>query len=151
MQFFTTVLCLAATAVALPGSGNGVGNAGNGNVKFPISPQTTLAQGNNACGNDAKLSCCNKATYTHDINTANTGPLAGVLANALGGGPGGDGLGLFGQCQDLGVNAVDIVGLNQLIDQKCKQNIACCQNSPSTSNNNLVGVAVPCVALGSIL
>ena len=104
MKFFTTVACLAATTTALPQSGNGVGNAGNSNVKFPINGQTTLAQGKNACGNDAKLSCCNKATYTRDINTANTGPLAGVLANALGGGPGGDGLGLFEQCQDLGLN-----------------------------------------------
>jgi hypothetical protein len=90
--------------MALPQSGNGVGDAGNSDVKFSISGQTTMAQGKNACGNDAKLSCCNKATYTHDINTANTGPLAGVLANALGGGPGGDGLGLFEQCQDLGLN-----------------------------------------------
>lgn len=63
-----------------------------------------MAKGKNTCGNGAKLSYCNKAPYTHDINTANTGSLAGVLANALGVGPGGDGLGLFEQCQDLGLN-----------------------------------------------
>ncbi|KAJ5612935.1 conidial hydrophobin Hyp1/RodA [Penicillium lagena] len=142
MKFFTTILCLTTIAVA---------QAGHSNVKFPVSPKTTIAQGQNTCGNDAKLSCCKRATYTHDINTSNTGPLAGVLANALGGGPGGDGLGLFGQCQDLSLSAAGIVDPNLSIDRECKQNIACCQNSPSTSNNNLVGVAVPCVALGSIL
>ncbi|KAJ5100100.1 conidial hydrophobin Hyp1/RodA [Penicillium argentinense] len=157
MKFFATALVLAATAMALPhdgGSGDSAGS-GNSNVQFPIGNKYTVEQAQAKCGNDAKVSCCNKATYTHDITTANTGPLAGVLGTALGGGPGGDGLGLFGQCNDISANVpvLNVVGggVDQLINQKCKQNIACCQNTDSNAEGNVVGVAVPCVALGSLL
>lgn len=100
MKFFATALVFAATALAMPHSGDGVGG-GDSSFKFPVDKSTTIEQAQAKCGNDAKVSCCNKATYTHDINTANVGPLAGVLQTALGGGPGGDGLGLFGQCNDI--------------------------------------------------
>jgi hypothetical protein len=100
MKFFASALVLAATAMALPQPSEG----GNGGVKFPVGPKTTLSEAQAKCGNDAKVSCCNKATYTHDITTVNQGVLAGVLASALGGGPGGDGLGLFGQCNDISAN-----------------------------------------------
>lgn len=70
------------------------------------------------------------------------------------------------------VPVLDVVGgqVDQLVNKKCAQNIACCQNSDSnavrapfvprslieylltiTQNGNLVGVAVPCVALGSLV
>ncbi|KAJ5764771.1 conidial hydrophobin Hyp1/RodA [Penicillium odoratum] len=148
MKFFATAFFLAVTAVALPQPG------GDGNI-FPVKKDMTLSQAQAKCGNDAKVSCCNKSTYTHDINTTNSGLLAGVLQSALGGGPGGDGLGLFGQCNDLSLNVpvVDLVegGLQNLVNQKCKQNIACCQNTGSNANGDLIGVAIPCVALGSLL
>lgn len=38
-----------------------------------------------------------------------------------------------------------------MLNQKCKQNIACCQDSPADAGESLVGLALPCVALGSIL
>lgn len=104
MKFFASAILFAATAMALPQPGEGVPAAGNNGVQFPVGNQYTLGQAQAKCGNDAKVSCCNKATYTHDINTANIGPLAGVLQTALGGGPGGDGLGLFGQCNDISAN-----------------------------------------------
>ncbi|KAJ5994710.1 conidial hydrophobin Hyp1/RodA [Penicillium waksmanii] len=160
MKFFATALVFAAAALAMPhstgaeGSGDGVGG-GNSNVQFPVKKETTIQQAQAKCGNDAKVNCCNKATYTHDITTANTGPLAGVLQTALGGGPGGDGLGLFGQCNDISANVpvLNVVGggVDQLVEQKCKQNIACCQNDGAQANGNLVGVALSCVALGSLL
>ncbi|KAJ5160995.1 conidial hydrophobin Hyp1/RodA [Penicillium capsulatum] len=150
MKFFAPALLFAATAMALPSPGQG-----SGNVQFPVGDKTDLKQAQNKCGNDAKVSCCNKATYTRDIKTANNGPLAGVLASALGGGPGGDGLGLFGQCNDLSLSVpvLDVVGgqVDQVLNSKCKQNIACCQDTKSDANGNLVGVAIPCVALGSLV
>ncbi|KAI9041830.1 uncharacterized protein KD926_006375 [Aspergillus affinis] len=153
MKFFATALLFAATAVALPSPGDDVDSGST--VKFPVDHETTLSQAQAKCGYDAKVSCCNKATYTHDITTANTGPLAGVIQTALGGGPGGDGLGLFGQCNDLSLNVpvLNVVGggVDQLVNQKCKQNIACCQNSGSQPNGDLIGVAIPCVALGSLI
>lgn len=102
MKFFASALLLAATAMALPQPGDG--GAGGSNVKFPVGHKTTLSEAQAKCGNDAKVSCCNKATYTRDITNVNQGPLAGVLQSALGGGPGGDGLGLFGQCNDISAN-----------------------------------------------
>jgi hypothetical protein len=70
----------------------------------------------------------------------------------------------------LTVPVLNVVGggVDQLVEQKCKQNIACCQNTHSEAvcvfpefpvdaslthqqNGNLVGVAAPCVALGSLL
>jgi len=80
------------------------GDSGDNYVKYPIGGKTTLSEAQAKCGNDAKVYCCNKATYTHDITTVNQGPLAGVLQSALGGGPGGDGLGIFGQCNDISAN-----------------------------------------------
>ncbi|KAJ6031641.1 conidial hydrophobin Hyp1/RodA [Penicillium herquei] len=173
MKFFATAVLFAATAMALPGAlGNGNGNnnpvgsalgSGNGNgdgngsnnpvSSYPIGDKTTLQQAQNTCGNDAQVSCCDTATYTHDITNNAVGPLAGVLQSALSGGPGSEGLGLFGQCSDLSASAAVLgaAGLNQLINQKCKQNIACCQGNSANANNDLVGVAVPCVALGSLI
>lgn len=90
--------------MALPQPGEGFPAMGINGVLFPVGNQYTLDQAQAKCGNDAKISCCNKVTYTHDINTADIGPLAGVLQDASGGGRGGDGLGLFGQCNDLSAN-----------------------------------------------
>lgn len=101
MKFFASAILFAVSAMALPQPHE----VGTSEVKFPMHNQYTLEQAQAKCGNDAKVSCCNKSTYTRDINTANVGPLAGVLQTALGGGPGGDGLGLFGQCNDLSLNS----------------------------------------------
>ena len=43
------------------------------------------------------------------------------------------------------------IGVQDLLNQKCKQNIACCQDSPSSADNDLIGLGLPCIALGSIL
>lgn len=104
MKFFATALLFAATVVALPQPGDGNGGSGNNNVKYPVGNKTTLKQAQNKCGNDAKVSCCNEATYTKDVTNNADGPLAGVLQSALGAGSGG--LGLFGQCNDLSLNGM---------------------------------------------
>ena len=99
MKFVPTALLFASIAVAIP-SGEGVANDVD-NVKFPVDNTYTLEQVEAKCGKDAKVSCCNKVTYTHDITDAISGPPAGVIQSALDGGPGGDGLGLFGQCGNM--------------------------------------------------
>lgn len=98
MKFLATAL-FAAIALAFPQSDGG--GTGNSDVKFPVDPELTIKQAEAKCGNDAQVSCCNKATYTHDITTSDTGPLPGVVQTALAGGPGSDGLGLFGQCNGM--------------------------------------------------
>jgi hypothetical protein len=148
MQFITTALLFAATAMALP-SGEGHG------VEFPLSKDVTFENAQAKCGNDAVVSCCNKKTVTGSVTDVNTGLLPGVLQNAVGGGPGSDGLGLFNGCNDLNLNVpvLNLVPVNaqDLVNKKCSQNIACCQNTRSEANGDLVGVALPCVALSSLV
>ncbi|OOQ82796.1 Rodlet protein [Penicillium brasilianum] len=150
MKFFATALLFAATAMALPGAPSG----GNG-AEYPLSRDVTFQEANAKCGNDAVVSCCNKKSTTGDVTTLNQGVLANVLGSALGGGPGGDGLGLFNGCNDLNLNVpvLNLVPVNaqDLVNKKCQQSIACCQNTRSEANGDLVGVALPCVALGSLI
>ncbi|KAJ5302573.1 hypothetical protein N7476_009372 [Penicillium atrosanguineum] len=159
---FTAVFGLAATVCALPsfgpsaggfGNANGIGNKGNTNIKFPVPDNMTIKQAQAKCGDQAQLSCCNKATYAGDTTDVNSGILGGTLSNLIGAGSGADGVGLFDQCSklDLQIPILIAVPIQDLINQKCKQNIACCQNSPSSANSDLAGVGLPCVALGSII
>ncbi|KAL4926056.1 hydrophobin family protein [Aspergillus undulatus] len=149
----TAVAAFAATVAALPpvvdsqAAGNGVGNKGNSNVKFPVPDDITVKQGSDKCGDQAQLACCNKATYAGDTTDVSDGILAGALSGLIGAGSGAEGLGLFDGCSKLDV--IPIIG--DFLNQKCKQNIACCQNSGSNANGDLIGVGLPCVALGSIL
>lgn len=145
MQFSISalVLGLAATVYALPpgapsaggaGSGNGVGNKGNTDVRFTVPDNMTVKQAQAKCGDQAQLSCCNKAVYAGDTTDINSGILGGTLSNLIGSGSGASGLGLFDQCSKLDLQ-IPIIGIpiQDLINQKCKQNIACCQNSPSSA------------------
>ncbi|KAL1851265.1 hypothetical protein Plec18167_005254 [Paecilomyces lecythidis] len=141
MKFSLTAAVLAfATAVV----------AGDSDVRFPVNKDLTVQQAQTKCGDQTTLSCCNKATYSGDTTNANSGILGGALSDLIGGGSG-QGLGLFDQCSKLplDINVIG-VGVNDLVNQQCKQNIACCQNS-SSSNTGLVAAGLPCVALGSII
>ncbi|KAL6239450.1 rodlet protein [Aspergillus navahoensis] len=148
------VVAFAASVAALPPAsdaqlaGNGVGNKGNSNVKFPVPDNVTVKQASDKCGDQAQLSCCNQVKYAGDTTEVEKGILAGALSNLIGAGSGADGLGLFNQCSKLDI---PIIAVNDILNQHCKQNIACCQNSPSNANGNLIGVGLPCIALGSIL
>ena len=91
MKFFAIAATFAATAMALPSA--------NGGHKDP--KQLTFEQAQNTCGK-SQLSCCNKEIKSGDNTQKNSGILAGLLNNVLGGG-GGQGIGLFDQCSDLSV------------------------------------------------
>ncbi|KAJ5197232.1 hypothetical protein N7449_007711 [Penicillium cf. viridicatum] len=156
MQFTlsTVVLAFAGLAAAMPAEnvGNGLQHQ-NGAPRFPVPDSLTVEQAQAKCGDQAQLSCCNKATYAGDTTDINSGILAGTLSNLIGSGSGASGLGVFDQCSELGaqVPILIAVGIQNVLNQKCKQNIACCSNSPSTASKDLVGAGLPCVALGSIL
>ncbi|KAJ5795024.1 hypothetical protein N7457_001623 [Penicillium paradoxum] len=155
MQFTLSavVLAFAGFAAAMPAEnvGNGV-QAQHGAPRFKVPDNMTIQQAQAKCGDQAQLSCCNKAIYAGDTTDINSGLLAGTLSNLIGAGSGAEGLGLFDQCSKLDLQ-VPIIGIpiQDVLNQKCKQNIACCQNSPSSASNDLVGAGLPCVALGSIL
>ncbi|KAJ5518087.1 hypothetical protein LT330_005809 [Penicillium expansum] len=156
MQFTLSavVLALAGFSAALPAESmnNGLQHQ-NGTPRFPVPDSLTIEQAQAKCGDQAQLSCCNKATYAGDTTDINSGILGGTLSNLIGAGSGASGLGLFDQCSKLGAQIPIVIGIpiQDILNQQCKQNIACCANSPSTASGNLVGAALPCVALGSIL
>ncbi|KAJ5804085.1 fungal hydrophobin [Penicillium psychrosexuale] len=157
MQFTLSavVLALAGFSAAMPAENmnNGLQHQNGGAPRFPVPDSLTVQQAQSKCGDQAQLSCCNKATYAGDTTDINSGILTGTLSNLIGSGSGASGLGVFDQCSklDLQVPVLIGVGVQDLLNQQCKQNIACCANSPSTASNDLVGAGLPCVALGSIL
>ncbi|KAJ5851674.1 uncharacterized protein N7529_011059 [Penicillium soppii] len=156
MQFSLSavVLGFAAFAAAMPteNMNNGL-QSQHEKIRFPVPSGMTIKEAQAKCGDQAQLSCCNKATYAGDTTDVNSGILGGTLSNLIGAGSGADGAGIFDQCSKLDVQIPILIAvpLQDILDQRCKQNVACCANSPSTASNDLVGAGLPCVALGSIL
>ncbi|CAI7604722.1 unnamed protein product [Penicillium glandicola] len=156
MQFTLSavVLALAGFAAAMPAENMSNGLAAqNGTPRFKVPDSLTVKQAQAKCGDQAQLSCCNKATYAGDTTDINSSILSGTLSNLIGAGSGASGLGVFDQCSKLDASVAAAIGVNvqDILNQQCKQNIACCANSPSTASNDLIGAGLPCVALGSIL
>ncbi|KAF3406810.1 Rodlet protein [Talaromyces pinophilus] len=152
MQFTTALLALAATAVALPnvGPAPGKGSEVGGQQTFwPVSDDVTVEEAKAACGTDNQIACCDDTTFTGDQVEVVSGPLAGALSDLLGGKNGAKGLGLFDKCSKLNIDL--IIGISDLINSQCKQNIACCQGNTADSEGDLIGLNVPCIALGSLL
>ena len=122
-----SLFSVAATVNALPqlaggiGNGNGIDNQGNTDMRFKVPDDMTVKQAQAKCGNQAQLSCCNKAVYA-------------------GGGSGCSGIELFDQCSKLDIQIPILIAIpiQDLVDQNCKQNVACCQTSPSTAVSSLI-------------
>ncbi|KAJ5893218.1 Hydrophobin [Penicillium taxi] len=152
MQFSITAIILAISTltVALPAESSLMEQGDD--VKWKVPKGLTVTEAQAKCGDQAQLSCCNKATYAGDTTNVNSGLGGGLLSHLIGTGSGAEGLGLFEQCSKLDAQ-LPIIGIRiqDLLDQNCKQNVACCANSPSTAGKDLIGAGLPCVALGSIL
>ncbi|KAI0814490.1 hypothetical protein GGR55DRAFT_632019 [Xylaria sp. FL0064] len=137
MRFtIATVFTLALGAVAFPSPQA---------PTYPAPGDVTVGMAGDTCGKDMELSCCNKVEQNGDKVTSSDGILAGLL--------GGDGgvLGkgeLFSGCSKLTVTA--LIGVDDLLNSQCKQNAACCQHS-GTTQEGLVNVGLPCVALSSLI
>ncbi|KAI9375183.1 hypothetical protein BJX61DRAFT_540081 [Aspergillus egyptiacus] len=116
---------------------------------WDVPSDMTVEQASSKCGDQAQLSCCNDVRYGGDSTVVQEGIAAGLLSNLLGTGSASEGLGAFSGCSKLDVAAA--IGVQDILNQKCKQNIACCAQSGSSANGNLVGAALPCIALGSVL
>ncbi|KAJ5779913.1 Hydrophobin [Penicillium paradoxum] len=140
MKFFIPAFLFAATAMALPGSGSAAGVA-------PLS-ENEVENAVNKCGDGAQMSCCNKINKNEGVTQNNIGVLSNVL-----GAIGSEGLGVGQGCTqlDIPVSVLGAAGLTDFLKKNCQQNIACCQNSNSQANGNLVGVALPCVSFGGLL
>ncbi|KAF7134054.1 hypothetical protein CNMCM5793_005634 [Aspergillus hiratsukae] len=147
MKFTTSIaaLLLAISAAAMEVSERGVTGWGG---DYPTLPSDmTITEAASKCGDQAQLSCCNKAKRTGDVTD-----MGGLLKNALGGGSGNSPVEIFDQCSKLDVKvAVLAVPIHDILNQECKQNVACCQSNPGDASGNLLGADLACVALGSVL
>ncbi|KAL2822770.1 hypothetical protein BDW59DRAFT_163582 [Aspergillus cavernicola] len=119
-----------------------------GHDRFPVPSSMTVKEGSTKCGDQAQLSCCNKAKYGGDSTVVSKGIASGLLSNLLGAGSAAEGLGAFTGCSKLDL---PIFGIQDILNQQCKQSIACCAGSGSSADKDVVGVALPCLALGALL
>ncbi|KAJ5903887.1 hypothetical protein N7504_006270 [Penicillium tannophilum] len=130
--------------------GNNFQNQGQSEIRFPVPSSMTVEQARSKCGDQAQLSCCNKAIYAGDTTTVNSGALGGLLSHLIGTGSGADGLGLCVLSSMLEAFLGPLISAQDILNQHCKQNIACCTNSPSNVDDDGIGAGLPCMALGAI-
>ena len=104
MQFSLTAIALtfATLGAALPTTDSGLQTqGGHGDIRWPTPKGMTVKEAQSKCGDQAQLSCCNKATYAGDTTDVNSGLGGGLLSNLIGTGSGADGAGIFDQCSKL--------------------------------------------------
>ncbi|KAK5988587.1 Rodlet protein [Cladobotryum mycophilum] len=138
MKSVATMAVLIASVAAAPKIGASTNSPRDG---------VTVGQAIDACGNNLQLNCCNKVDNSVDID--NNSDVFGGLIGSLGGALNHDDIGLFDQCSSLSLSA--LIGVSSLLNNHCKQNVACCQNSPSNAVGGLINIALPCIAIGGIL
>ncbi|OJI98322.1 hypothetical protein ASPVEDRAFT_68938 [Aspergillus versicolor CBS 583.65] len=114
----------------------------------PSSNDITVKEASSKCGDKAQLSCCNDVDYVGDTTTIQKGVASGLLSGLLGQGSGAQGIGAFTGCSKIDVAA--LIGVQDILNKECQQNIACCDTSGAEANGDLIGAALPCVALGSV-
>jgi hypothetical protein len=100
MQFTTGIaaLLLAVSAAAMEAGGGK--EKGWGGDYPPIPSDMTIKEAAKKCGDQAQLSCCNKAIRSGDVTD-----IGGALKNVIGGGSGTSGLEIFDQCSKLDVQS----------------------------------------------
>ncbi|PSS05155.1 hypothetical protein BD289DRAFT_1217 [Coniella lustricola] len=109
----------------------------------------TIDQAQQACGDNAVLSCCSQQTHSGDSTTAtndNSGFLSGLLGGLLGGG--GlleDGLALLSGCLSVPID-IGLINIDDLLDNQCKQTAACC-SSGDVNEGGLIDISVGCISL----
>lgn len=103
MQFSLTAIAVAfaSLAAAMPTESGMQKQDGPGHVRFPVPGGMTVKEAQSKCGDQAQLSCCNKATYAGDTTDVNSGLGGGLLSNLIGTGSGAEGAGIFDQCSKL--------------------------------------------------
>ncbi|KAF5690074.1 hydrophobin [Fusarium denticulatum] len=124
---FVAFIAFLATAVA----------AGPQIKRLPSLDKMTIAEANDACGDNMIIQCCESLDY------GQTGIAIGNDPELL------DDLGTGHQCSELDMDAIGVV--NQLLNNECQANAACCQISDSTADGGVINADLPCFALSSLL
>ncbi|KAL2884248.1 hypothetical protein SGCOL_000187 [Colletotrichum sp. CLE4] len=136
MQFSAaaiTAIAMALAVTAAPGT--------TAPVKRTLDT-LTYGEAQNVCGENLSVSCCNQASADTNVNdNSGSGILSGILGGVLGNG----GLKLLDGCSSIGGGIA-----NDLLNSKCKQNVACCKSDGNTASG-LVAVQLPCIPISGLL
>lgn len=122
----------------------------------PSSNDITVKEASSKCGSQAQLSCCNDVDYVGDTKTIQQGVASGILSGLLGQGSGAQGIGAFTGCSKLNVAGeyilffffqlllqtlltciAAVVGVQDILNKECQQNIACCDTSGAEAVRSL--------------
>ncbi|PKX92821.1 hydrophobin family protein [Aspergillus novofumigatus IBT 16806] len=95
MKFITAIAAFLLAVTAEAG-----GKKGWGGDYPPIPGDMTVKEAAKKCGDQAQLSCCNRA-----IRAGDKTDIGGTLKNLIGGGSGDEGVEIFDQCSHLGVQS----------------------------------------------
>ncbi|KAF5572982.1 fungal hydrophobin domain-containing protein [Fusarium pseudocircinatum] len=104
---------------------------------LPSLDKMTVAEANDACGDNMIIQCCER------LDDEQTGIVIGNDPELH------DDLGTGHQCSELDMDAIGVA--NQLLNNECQANAACCQISDSAVDGGDINVSIPCVALVSML
>ncbi|KAF3904989.1 Hydrophobin [Arthrobotrys entomopaga] len=139
------VIAFAATSLASPvlpiGALDGIGGV---IPVFPAPQDVTVAQAAQTCGKDLELSCCDDTNLSVDSSTKAAGALGLDVKDILGK------VGIFGKCNTITVPVVNLIPVNNLLNNQCKQNVACCQGS-GTQQSGALNAGLPCIGLSSLI
>ncbi|KAJ4153843.1 hypothetical protein LMH87_010313 [Akanthomyces muscarius] len=148
MHFTLAVTTLVAAVTAAPGA----------NVTVASKMATmSVADADEQCGSNYQIYCCNelagKDKKPQDMTSAmapGQTPKPGLLDGLLGAVVGPDGLlsHLLGQCSRIDVA---VPGAADTLSSQCRARAACCRDTPSVAYGGLINVALPCIALDSIV
>ena len=117
MQFTISavILALAGFAAAAPAEALNNSLEGHEHPRFKVPDGMTVKEAQAKCGDQAQLSCCNKATYAGDTTDVNSGILGGTLSNFIGPAPVLKVLVSSDQCSKLDVQSKLFSMLNSVI------------------------------------
>lgn len=119
-------------------------------IRWHVPSSMTASEVQSKCGDQTQLSCDNKATYAGDTTNVNSGLGGDLFSNLIGSGSRAGRAGIVDQCSKLDLQSMYsssttliskvvmipvpitiAVPIQDLINQRCKQNIACFANSHS--------------------
>jgi hypothetical protein len=150
MQFSISAIALAFASLtaAMPTEhSNNALESQHQAPRFKVPDSMTVEQAQAKCGDQAQLSCCNKAVYAGDTTDVNSGALGGVLSNLIGSGSGASGLGVFDQCSKLDAQSKSLCSIHQpsysLIYPQSPSSLLFPSRTSSTSAASRTSPAVP--------
>jgi len=150
MQFSLSVIAVAfaSLAAALPAETGLQNQEGGHHVRFPVPGGMTVKEAQSKCGDQAQLSCCNRATYARDTTDINSGIGGGLLSNLIGTGSGAEGAGIFDQCSKLDVQSRNYPSLSILAWKLIKlQSPSSSQSLSRTSSTSAASRTLPAVLI----